>query len=100
MNKGDTSYITLDYTVDGTPLEEYDADEIEFYIGSSQYRLSTGDIVLDPETNKYIIFLTQNNTFKFDKSTSYQIRIRKNEFVVSDNIRKLRFGDVISRTVI
>lgn len=100
MNKGDTSYITLDYTVDGVPLEEYGADEIEFYIGNSQYRLSQGEIELDPETNKYILFLTQDDTFTFNKATTYQIRVRKNEYVSSDNIKKLKFGDAISRTVI
>lgn len=52
-NRGDTLPIVLDYTINGTPIEEWDLDEIEFTLGSRQFLLSKGDITQDPTTGKY-----------------------------------------------
>lgn len=99
-NHGDTIELLLDLTVDDIPLEEFGADEIEFYIGPNRYLLSDGDMEIDPELGKYKIFLTQEATFALDSVAEYQIRIRKGIDVVSGSISKVKIGPTISKIVI
>ena len=100
MNRGDTYYIQLDYTVNDVPLEEAELDEIEFYFGNNRFLLSEGDITLDQETGKYVVFIEQDPSFKLDDKTEYQIRVRKGNIVSSPKIDKEKIGEAISRKVI
>ena len=86
--KGDTIILLLDYTVDGTPLEEYNPDEIEFYLG------------IDSDTGKYMIFVTQSVTFALSNIVDYQMRVKKGTEVVSIPITKIAIGNTISTTVL
>ena len=97
MNRGDTLYIILDYTVDDAPIAEGDFDEIEFSIGNKQYTLTGGDIEWDSDLDKYCLFVDQDDTFAFSNpKTTYQIRLKKGKEVVSDNIKPFIIGKTIS----
>ena len=101
MNKGDTIDITLDYTIDGTPIEDAALDEIEFSIGSKRYTLTNEDFTIDPVTGKYKLFIDQTDAFALGGSSlQYQVRFRKGDVVVSTNIDKLILGGTISSVVI
>lgn len=101
MNRGDTLYIQLDYTVNDEPLIQNDWDEIEFSFGDKQYSLSNGDIVWDNELEKYCVFIDQEDTFALKNFvTHYQIRLKKDGEVISDNVKPFAVGKVISRKVI
>lgn len=100
MNKGDTLYLELDFTVDEQPLQEGEWDEIEFYIGTNRYLLSEDTIVWDDELGKYCVWVDQSPSFKLDKNTRYQIRLRKGRDVISSNIKKFSVKDSISTKVI
>ena len=56
MNRGDTLYIILDYTVDDAPITEGQFDEIEFSIGNKQYTMTDGDIEWDSDLSKYCLY--------------------------------------------
>lgn len=99
-NKGDTLEVLLDFTVDGIPLEEYGADEIEFCMGQYRYTLSGGDIELDPQSGKYSVLINQEQTFNMDYITAYQVRVLKNDRVGSLDIQKIPLGDTLSTTVL
>ena len=101
MNRGDTIDITLDYTIDGTPIEDADLDEIEFSIGTKRYTLSGEDFTTDPVTGKYKLFIDQADAFALGRSAlQYQVRFRKGDIVISTDIDKLIIGATISTTVI
>lgn len=99
-NKGDTITLLLEYTINETPLEEYEADEIEFCIGSDRFLLSDGDIEIDEATGKYAIHISQEQTFAMSPQSWYQIRIRKGAEVVSSAMQLLGVGGSISTEVI
>ena len=96
MNKGDTVYIILDYTINDEPITEGRFDEIEFYLGENRYLLSEGDIVWDSTTEKYYVFVDQEDSFKLTPQTIYQLRVRSGTDVTSTGIKKLVIGDTIS----
>lgn len=97
MNRGDTLYIQLDYTVDDEPLKEGEWDEIEFSFGNKQYSLTNGDIVWDDALEKYCVFIDQEDSFALKNYvTHYQIRLKKDNEVISDNIKPFAIGAVIS----
>ena len=100
MNRGDTYYISLDYTVNGVPLEEAELDEIEFYYGTNRFLLSKGEIAIDPETGKYVVFIEQEPSFDLEDKTQYQIRVKKGNIVSSPKIDKTKIVEAISREVI
>lgn len=105
MNEGDTLKIILAYTVDGSPIEEGQFDEIEFSIGNRRYTLGNG-VVWDSEIGMYTIFISQQDSFaiglyKGSKSNvGYQLRLRKGVWVASTKIKKFFLGETISHTII
>lgn len=100
MNRGDSCQVFLSYTVDGVPLADAELTDIEFMFGTSRFLLSEGTIVLDSETNQYTVTLTQDDTFKCNGWTSYQIRVKKGENVSSWCINSIYIGETISNEVI
>lgn len=101
MNKGDTIDITLDYTIDGIPIEDYGLDEIEFCLGEKRYTLTGEDFDTDPVTGKLRIFIDQQAAFDLGTGAiPYQVRFRKGDVVTSTNIAKLSLGSIISTKVI
>lgn len=99
-NQGDTITFILDYTIDDVPLEEYEANEIEFSIGAKRYTLSGGDIAIDETTGKYAVSISQSDSLTLDSVANYQIRIQKNGEVVSSEIDWILLGRTISKTEI
>ena len=99
-NIGDSYIIQLNYTVNDMTLVEFQPDEIEFYFGSNRYLLSDGTITLNQDTNMYELFVSQSNSFCLKDNVSYQIRIKKGEFVSSPKIDRICIGNSISRLVI
>lgn len=100
IHRGDAFVLELQYVINGTPIEEYELDDIEFCIGSNTFLLSNGDIERDPETNKYFVFLDQEDTFKFNDIETYQIRIKKDNNVVAEDIKRIPVAQSKSRKVI
>ena len=99
-NQGDTITFILDYTVNDASLVSYNPDEIEFCIGDKTYTKTDGDIAIDSDSGKYAVNIGQADSFDFDRTTKYQIRIKKGSVVVSSSIERMIIGDSISRTVL
>lgn len=100
MNKGDTITIILDYNLDGNPLQKDAYDEIEFTIGEQVYTLSNGKITWNEEEGKYLIDLSQEETFNLPNIVKYQVRIKYSGDVTSSDVETLRIGNTISKVVL
>lgn len=100
-NRGDTMELILDYVVDGIPLEEYEPAEIEFSIGPKRYTLTDGDITIDEDTGKYMVFVSQEDTFAMSNNvTEYQLRVKKGIEVGSESIQRIPIGRTISKEIL
>ena len=97
-NQGDTIHLILDYTVNDTPLEQANQDEIEVYIGQTRYTLTDGDIVI--EGGKYGIDLSQEDTFALKRGAAFQLRVKIGTEVGSTSIEWIPIGSTISREVL
>ena len=100
FNKGDAFPIVLDYTVNGTPIEDAELDEIEVTIGGRNFKLTSEDIAIDPVSGKYTLFLTQAITLTLGNGTHYQVRFRKGSAVGSTVIESMKIGASLSTKVI
>lgn len=98
VNHGDTLYIQLDYTLDGLPLHEYIWDDIEFMFGTYRYTLLQGTIVYDNEVGNYCVSISQQQTFASPDIVEYQIRLYKDNEVVSSKVGRMPLGKVLSTT--
>ena len=99
-NRGDTLPIILDYTINGTPIEEWDLDEIEFSLGSRQFTLSDEDISFDAVLGKYVLNIGQTTTLKLGGTTRYQVRFKKDGEVTSSDIGTIKIGASLSTKAI
>lgn len=104
MNRGDAKIIKLEILIDNTPITESYADEIELTINKQgdvhciKKTLSNGDIVWNSEYGMYEVYLSQNDTFTLcDGNNPSQIRILKNNLVVSSGLVKFELGDANSK---
>ena len=110
MNKGDTISLVLDFLIDNKdPLEKDAYHEMELQLNeeggtrkSIKLLLSTGDIEWDDELGKYVVSLTQEQTFKLPNNMEYQLRIldELSEEVYSSCIGHFCLGDVLSKKVL
>lgn len=117
MNRGDTSYLMLNYSINGNPLSEGDYEEIELTINEqSSFRcvkklLSEGEIVwgtmnyIENDEEKtftgYYVHLSQEETFKLGKGANeVQIRILDNNEVGSSAVSTIDLGRVLSNEVL
>lgn len=103
MNRGDTIYFQLDFTINEEPLgkDEYDEIELQFNpqgnFSSLKLLMSKGEIEWDEDYGKYIAFLDQDATFKLPRVVEYQLRLKIGTDVVSSNIESFDLGEVLSR---
>lgn len=118
MNRGDTSFLMLQYTINGDPLVEGDYEEIELTINEdSSFRcvkklLSKGEIewgvlnYLDNEGHSqtftgYYAHLSQEETFKLARGQNeVQLRILDNDEVGSSAVSSMTLGRVLSSEVL
>lgn len=100
MNSGDTVNITLDYTIDGTPIENMELEEIEFSFCKKTYLLSAGDIVIDESSGKYTAFVGQDATLGEFGIGEYQVRFKVDGDVISDKPHDIKIGRSLSSEVI
>lgn len=117
FNKGDTALLLLDYTLNGSPLEEDAYDEIEFQINkqgntnSIKKLLSNNTIAwgtatyLDEGVTKtftgYMCILSQEDTFKMrDGVSECQLRIMIDGEVGSSEIGEIDLGKALSLRVL
>lgn len=117
MNRGDTGYLMLNYTLNGDPLEENAYQEIELQINSQAgprsvtKLLSKGDIrwgtlsyedkgVQKTFTGYYASF-SQEETFKLSVGKSLvQLRIMVNDEVASSAVSDLTLGETLSGSIL
>lgn len=106
MNKGDTIYLELDFTINDEPLEkdEYDEIELQFNIQSTYTSLkllmSRGDIEWNDDIGKYVAYLSQDDSFRLSNNAEYQLRIKYEDNVISSAIGTINIGEVLSRRVL
>lgn len=100
QNRGDTLDITLNYTINGQPIEQGQFSEIEVYIGENRYTLTGNDIEWDSEQNAYVLFVDQEDSFKLTNKTEYQVRFKIGTRVISSNVKYMAIGKTLSNTVI
>ena len=109
-NKGDTISFTLDFLIDGkTPLEKDAYHEMELQLNEEggtrkniKLLLSAGQIQWDDDLGKYVVSLTQDQTFMLPNRMEYQLRIldEESEEIYSSKIGYFCLGDVLSKTVL
>lgn len=122
FNRGDTTYLLLDCTLNGDPIEDGQCEEIEVQINpedsfrSVKKLLSKGEIVymtdMEYETKEgdewvtktftgYVCALSQQDTFKIAKGESdFQIRALYNGEVGSTDLIPKDIGDSLSTEVL
>lgn len=104
INKGDAKLLWLNICVKGTPIEKDFPEELELTFNSNdglRKTLSDGTIFWDPSNKKYVTFLTQEDTYSLNQGkNSWQLRLMKNNMVVSTMIGVLVIGKVISERVL
>ena len=106
MNRGDAKIIKLDILIDDAPITEAYADEIELTINKQgdvhciKKTLSKGEITWNNEYGMYEVYFSQSDTFVLgDGNNPAQIRILKDNKVVSSGLVRLKIGDVNSKEV-
>ncbi len=112
-NKGDTLRLILNYQLNGEDLEKDYFDDIELQLNSQSGRnsvkllYSLGEIIFDDELSKYVVYLSQEQTFKLkqnqlneDSDVEYQLRVLLNSTVVSSDIGTFTIGPVLSKKVL
>ena len=116
MNRGDTAYLMLNYTLNGDALTQGSYQEIELQINPqdgirsitkllSKNEIQWGTLTYEDDGEKtfigYYTFLTQEETFKLSVGTStVQLRIMVNDEVGSSAVSQLELGQVLSRSVL
>lgn len=118
MNRGDTSYLMLDYTLNGDPLVVDTYQEIELTINEeSSFRcvkklLSKGEIEWGtlnydddeghPQTfTGFYAHLSQEETFKLQQGANeVQLRILASDEVGSSAVSSMTLGRVLSSEVL
>lgn len=118
MNRGDTSYLMLNYTINGDPLIEGGYEEIELQLNSERNfanvkkLLSKGDIQWgtlnydDPDGTTrsftgYYAHLSQEETFRLNHGrVNVQIRVLWNGDVGSSAVADFTLGQVLSEKVL
>ena len=107
MNRGDAKIMSLNIKIAGVPIEQGFADEIELTINPQntqncvKKKLSDETIEWDSTRQKYIVFLTQEDTFKLIVgNNSYQLRVKKGNDVISSTIKYIKFGRTNSTEVL
>ena len=107
MNRGDAKIISLNIKIAGVPIEQGFADEIELTINPQNTRncvkktLSDETIEWDANKQKYVAYLTQEDTFKLIAgNNSYQLRVKKGDEVISSAIKYMKFGCTNSTEVL
>lgn len=118
MNRGDTAFLLLSYTLNGSPLVEGDYQEIELQLNpQNNYRnvkklMTAGDIEWGTLTytdshgdeqsfTGYYAHLSQEETFNLTNGNNYaQLRIMMNDEVGSSGICQVDLGAVLSFEVL
>ena len=107
MNRGDAQAIALNITVDGEPIDEHYADELEITFNpelhghSVRKTLSSGEIFWNQDEGKYFTTLSQEDTFTLCAGVNtWQLRLMRDSFVISTVIGKLVLGDANSKRVL
>ena len=118
MNRGDTSFLMLDYTINGDPLVVDTYQEIELTINKeASFRcvkklLSKGEIewgtlnYVDDEGHPqtftgYYSHLSQEETFKLQQGKNeVQLRILAGDEVGSSAVSSITLGEVLSSEVL
>lgn len=117
MNRGDTCYLMLNYTINGEPMVEGAYQEIELQINEQASRksvkklLSKGEIQWgtltyeEDEEEKtftgYYVHLSQEETFVLERNINeVQIRVMMSDEVGSSAIAELDVGRTLSKEVL
>ena len=107
MNRGDACYLSLSINIDGSPITEGYADDIELTINKAsgsnciQKYLSKGEVTWDSENSKYKVYLSQEDTYKLVTGQNpWQLRILKDNIVISSRFGNIMLGDVYSTSVL
>ena len=107
MNRGDATVISLDITIDDEPIEQDYADDVEVTFnpqcGSNCVQKSLKDetIYWDATTSKYLMFLTQEDTYKLKTgANTVQLRVLKDDIVTSTAINTFFLGNVNSKEIL
>ena len=92
--------------MNGSEIKENDFDEIELQLNYQDKRyalkllLSEGGIVWDSTLNKYVAYLTQEQTYALKSNVEYQLRVLKGDTVSSSVIGKFDLGETLSKKVL
>lgn len=118
MNRGDTGYLILNYTINGSPLEQNAYQEIELQLnkqGAYPYSikklLSDGSIMwgtlsydnegTESQFTGYYCTLSQRETFDLQSGEiAVQLRVLVDDEVGSSAITSITLGQVLSSEVL
>lgn len=107
MNRGDAQIISLSINIDGEPISEGYADDIELTFNAQsgahcvKKKLKNGTIAWDAANNRYAAYLSQEDTFRFTVGDNkWQLRLLKGNIVISTQFGTLSVGDANSKEVL
>lgn len=107
MNRGDANYLTLNIKVNSVDIGQHYADEIELTFNKEnglhtiKKTLSDGGITWNATRNKFMAYLSQEDTFNLeDGANTWQIRLLKDDVVISNTISIINIGDANSKEVL
>ena len=107
MNRGDAELVKLTIMLDDVPIEEGYADDIELTFNPQcgmfcvQKSLQDETIYWSNQYGCYVTFITQEDSFKMKVGTNtVQLRILKNNTVISSTLNSFILGGVNSHEVL
>lgn len=107
MNRGDAQNIALTINIDGEPITEGYAEEIELTFNPNGCNhqviksLKKNEIYWNDLEDKYFTMLTQQDTFKMKAGVNtWQLRLLKDGEVISTAIGQLVLGEANSSEVL
>lgn len=105
MNRGDAGCLLLNIKINGTPITQNYPDNIEltFSVANAKITktLKNAEIVWNTEKSCFQTILTQADTFKMVAGNNpWQIRVLKDDNVVSSRVGAFNLGETISKDVL
>ena len=102
MTKGNEFELSVDITINEAPLNIDEVDMIEFTVNDCIRKIYPGPFVYyNDNTGKFLIYLTQEDTFSLNYNFLIQARVKFNTgLVFASSIEKATLWECLSKEII